>query len=556
MEASHHHRLHGFHHVGDIHHKLKGLFYIENRTVRFKAFYFLYYLGCGALRNYLPVYFKHIGLSALLTGVLTGVRPFTGFVSAPFFSFIADKRSSHKLILLISLIVSVIAYFSLSFVAIVRQIERGRANGCAHNQTIINSQHQFETVHSFTSDSSFVMKRNQYKSNIVEISPTQSSGIKSTDHNFGGKIKTIAPLKDIGYHNNTPNTTLPSCNTAVFSETTIFFGSFGLIILGDFFNAPVGSIMCSTVIYWEGSSQFGKQRVFGALGFGLGSLLTGIAIDKTFHINYFDSDSQRGRMPNYLTAFFIYLSANGLLFFLISCGLDVVREEKSKIKWSRVREILSDTLVICFLFYVFIMGVVGGVIMLFLFWFLESLGASQSLLGLSSAVMSLSEIPVFVMCSRLINYLGHVGVLCLSLTVSVVRVTCYSFLTNPWYVLLIEPLHGITLAAMWSCAISFASLLATPDLYTTIEGVVTGVHFGLGWGLGAIFGGLFYHAYGARNLFRGCIILCVIGYVVLGVVYKLKQRKNCIITKLDDSFAKRVNVNVGDYDIIPGENVS
>lgn len=312
------------------------------------------------------------------------------------------------------------------------------------------------------------------------------------------------------------------------------------------------------MIYWEGSSQFGKQRVFGAVGFGLGSLLTGIAIDKTFHINYFDYNSSRGKSPNYLTAFFIYLCANGLLFFLISCGLDVVREEKSKIMWSRVKEILSDKLVIFFLLYVFIMGVVGGVIMLFLFWFLESLGASQSLLGLSSAVMCLSEIPVFALCSKMINRFGHVGVLCLSLTFSILRVTFYSLLTNPWYVLLIEPLHGITLAAMWSTAISFASLLATPDLYTTIEGVVTGFHFGLGWGLGAVFGGLFYHAYGPRNLFRGCIVLCGVGYVILAVVYRLKQRKNCIITKLDDSFARRVrvNVNVGDYDIIPGEDIS
>lgn len=569
--------------------KLKGIFYIENRTLRFKAFYLVFFFGCGTLRNYLPVYFRHIGLNAVLTGVITGVRPFTGFISAPFFSFLADKTGCYKFILLLSLIMSVLSYFSLSFVAFVRQAKEVQPmeHRTANTTFLERNSMKFSSLSSpvsgktppltLTSEGGYSFGWNHHSNAGLNYSLYQRKfngtniGITQLDksENFSG----FPVLKSGKSPNHRPqfadsalsysNQSLIHLNdTMVLSETTIFFASLALVILGDFFNAPVGAIMCSTILYWEGSSQFGKQRVFGAIGFGLGSYLTGIAIDKTVGFNYFQLSHFKndGRSnepnPNYLTAFFLYLGVNSILLMFVSCGLDVSRERKSKILMVHVKRILRRGIVVCFLIYVFIMGVVGGTIMLFLFWFLENLGASQALLGLSSAIMSISEVPIFPLCAKMINAIGHVGVLCLSLTCSIIRLICYTFLQDPWYVLLIEPLHGITLAAMWSTSISFAGAVSTPEVYTTMEGVITGFHYGLGWGLGAVIGGTFYNLYGPRNLFRGCIFLCCVGYIFLGLVYILKRNdspsRSVQYDVLDDN--RNISVNIdGEYEFISGE---
>ncbi|XP_031571125.1 major facilitator superfamily domain-containing protein 6-like [Actinia tenebrosa] len=541
--------------------RLKGLLYIENRTLRFKAFYLVFFFGCGTLRNYLPVYFRHIGLNAVLTGVITGVRPFTGFISAPFFSFLADKTGCYKSILLLSLVMSVLAYFSLSFVAFVQQAKEVQPieHVIKSNITLLQRNSiKFSTSYT-TRDRGFSFGGNHHGNDRLNYPLPNHTNMGITQLDRSGKNPRHGPqFADSGlYYAN--ESLVPLNDTSILSESMIFFASFGLIVIGDFFNAPVGAIMCSTIFYWEGSSQFGKQRVFGAIGFGLGSFLTGMAIDKTvgfnyFQLNYLKNDGSNESNPNYLTAFFLYLGVNSILLMFVSCGLDVSRESKSKIIMTHVKKILSRGMVVCFLIYIFIMGVVGGTIMLFLFWFLENLGASQSLLGLSSAIMSISEVPIFPLCAKMINAIGHVGVLFLSLTCSIIRLTCYTFLQDPWYVLLIEPLHGISLAAMWSTSISFACAVSTPDVYTTMEGVTTGFHYGLGWGLGAVIGGAFYNLYGPRNLFRWCILLCCVGYIFLGLVYILQRKDHSSVNyyRLDNNRQGSVNVDA-EYEVISGD---
>ncbi|EDO33207.1 predicted protein [Nematostella vectensis] len=459
-----------------------SLLHINPRTMKYKLFYFAFFFGSATIKTFLPVYFRFVGLGAVLTSVLTSVRPFTRLVSYPLFSGIADKTGKRKLILMASLIVSVLAYFSLSFVMIVQQVS-----------------HQGAFAY--------------------------------------------------------PNTTASDL-----SENTIFWTSLLLVGLGDFFSAPVTVIMSGTIIYWEGTSAFGKQRVFGALGFGLGSYLSGLAIDETSGFNYFHPSSphalQSGtEKPNYLTAFFMFLVVNVFLIMLVKFQFELKTERRPKFVVGHLRILLRESAVLCFLGYIFVMGISGGVIMLFLFWFLEDLGASQALLGLASLVMSLSEIPVFPAASHLIKRYGHVGVLFLSLTCFIIRLVCYTFLHDPWYVLLIEPLHGITLAIMWSTCVSFASVVSPPEIYTSMEGVIAGVHYGLGWGLGVVIGGWFYHAYGVRNLFRFCLGLCCLCFPLLGVVYvKVKRDStgNVVRYRTLDSLSHDQRIVTQEYQLITG----
>lgn len=79
---------------------------------------------------------------------------------------------------------------------------------------------------------------------------------------------------------------------------------------------------------------------------------------------------------------------------------------------------------------------------------------------------------------------------------NVLRFLYISWLTIPWWVLPFEFIQGITHAAVWAACCSYISHNTPPQLRTSAQGVLQGIHHGLGRGCGAVIGGMFVDAYG------------------------------------------------------------
>jgi hypothetical protein len=56
----------------------------------------------------------------------------------------------------------------------------------------------------------------------------------------------------------------------------------------------------------------------------------------------------------------------------------------------------------------------------------------------------------------------------------------FTMVTNAWFVLPIELLHGLTFGLMWAAATSYGSIITPPGMSGTIQGLISGVHFGFG----------------------------------------------------------------------------
>lgn len=87
-------------------------------------------------------------------------------------------------------------------------------------------------------------------------------------------------------------------------------------------------------------------------------------------------------------------------------------------------------------------------------------------------------------------------VLCIGLGGNVLRFLYISWLTIPWWVLPFEFIQGITHAAVWAACCSYISHNTPPQLRTSAQGVLQGIHHGLGRGCGAVIGGMFVAVYG------------------------------------------------------------
>ncbi|XP_035712170.1 major facilitator superfamily domain-containing protein 6 isoform X2 [Folsomia candida] len=180
---------------------------------------------------------------------------------------------------------------------------------------------------------------------------------------------------------------------------------------------------------------------------------------------------------------------------------------------------------IAFLFIAWIMGIGAGLIFTFLFWHLQDFGGTTTLFGLACLVNQVSEIAAYFFAPQFIIRLGHVNVLCVGLLCNVVRFLYISFLTNPWWVLPLEFVQGITHATIWAASCSYLTKNTPQDLKLQDQNVLEGLYHGLGRGFGTVIGGILVTSLGTRPTFMLYSIICAItlvGFLLL-TCYKKKE---------------------------------
>ncbi|VDK60983.1 unnamed protein product [Anisakis simplex] len=157
-------------------------------------------------------------------------------------------------------------------------------------------------------------------------------------------------------------------------------------------------------------------------------------------------------------------------------------------------------------------GFGAGIIFGFLFWHLQDFGGSPTLFGVASVINHGSEIAAYFFCFRFINHFGHSKIMYFCLAANVFRFLFISLLTNPWMVLPLQALQGITLATCWASASSYISLISPPQLKSTAQTLCMLLFHGIGKGFGSIVGGFIIASVGTRMTFQ---IYSAIAFIVL-----------------------------------------
>lgn len=170
-----------------------------------------------------------------------------------------------------------------------------------------------------------------------------------------------------------------------------------------------------------------------------------------------------------------------------------------------------------FLITAFYVGITMGFIRVFLFWHLKDLGGTQILFSIMTAINCVAEVTLYFLSTKLISFLGTVRVLYLGLTCYAIRLFYYAFVTNPWTVLPVELLSGITTAAVWAAMMSYVGTHSVEGASVTLQGILHGVHWGLGHGSGELIGGMLISSFGAPTAFSifGSLCLILMGVYIL-----------------------------------------
>lgn len=331
------------------------------------------------------------------------------------------------------------------------------------------------------------------------------------------------------------------------------------------FNAPVKSLIDSMVMdHINDQSTYGRLRLWGQLGFGLGSSGVGMLLSKSTHIPWPATSSfSEDFLQHYPRAKVLFEFADKCwtsltgykLLFLSHAALSVPtwicirafrrldREQKAKSSTtpiapkkngsaaesggSKIGEglllLLQNVDALFFFFLVLVVGISSGVIENFAYVRMREVGGTGKEMGLSRLVSSLAGAPMFWFSGTLTEALGADRVIVLSLFSYVVRFLIYAFMRNAYHGLPAEALRGVTFAAFWSTGTIYAHRVSPPGLHATMLMFLNAMYGGLGQSLGAIIGGELQHRFGTVATFLYAAAFDLV-FVALVIVY-LSLRK-------------------------------
>ncbi|CAG5075334.1 Similar to MFSD6: Major facilitator superfamily domain-containing protein 6 (Homo sapiens) [Cotesia congregata] len=257
-----------------------------------------------------------------------------------------------------------------------------------------------------------------------------------------------------------------------------FFLLLLLVIVGEFFSAPAITLADSAVItlLGEDADRYGHQRMFGSLGWGLAMFFVGIALD---HSTSFPEHpcGPGPKEKNYTICFAIFSVLMGAALITatqINFKYEFIATEpeadKEPAEPTREEQLQSQ------------------------------LSQQLNLPGLQDS--SAQPLPK--------PQPPEGKVLCLGLGGNIIRFLYISWLKNPWWVLPFEFMQGITHAAVWAACCSYIAHNTPPQLRSSAQGVLQGLHHGLGRGCGAVIGGMFVASYGTTATFRAYGLICAL----------------------------------------------
>lgn len=274
------------------------------------------------------------------------------------------------------------------------------------------------------------------------------------------------------------------------------------VIVYAIFVGPVEPMITNTVIALLGERKmnYGRVRLWGAVGWGLAALLIGPLLE----------------LEGLHWMFYGFLGLMGVNFIL-TAGLPMNPVDEMRRKdvghpdpfMKRLAVLLRNGRFLLLLLVSIVFGINQGIMFSYQFLFLDELGAGRQLMALSLTMSTLSEIPFWFISSALLARFGTNKMIAAALVVGGMRNLGLGAMSNPLLVLPISLLGGSSFAVIYAAGVADADAAAPPGLGATAQGLFAGMMFGLGSALGGFLGGPIAVAIGYASLFTAVGLLCL-----------------------------------------------
>jgi hypothetical protein len=323
-----------------------------------------------------------------------------------------------------------------------------------------------------------------------------------------------------------------------------------LTILTSAFNSPVKSLLDSIALKLLPSSvSYGEIRIYGQVGFGVGSVFTG----KLLH--YYGAGEGIGEGAGDVNGGIVsgafrsvirihfaiclpVLVCVGLLRFVNAPPKGLLRAASEASGASKattgtkkhsefrkeflepIRSLLRPKLLLISTL-TLLTGISSGFLENFSAIHLKALGATGNHLSLSRALSALGGVPSFYYSRAIANKIGVNAVLTATLASYSVRFFAYSCARTPLLTLIPEFLRGATFGIFWCTITSLGINISPKGMETTVLCIMNAAYGGLGQSFGALLGGYMEQKYGTVRMFyvAGWVLLATSFFVGSGFFF-------------------------------------
>ena len=535
---------------------------LVNRSLLRPKFYILFLsAGEASLLPFLPMYFRFIGLTAFQTGILGCTRPLVSFWTSPLLRILAEKTNKRKLLLLALLLAAVISHISLGLTNTNDSAANFRAYICKETQNSeLNSNHNISSVNGSNFSHQNARTKNSGKVNttgavnkslVTSFPNAPSLANYSTQlHNIGSAIDKANGSFDAGMNFDRINTNFsgdnvihsnsvvthhvnnsPSAKESVINNITrlevqsewyLLYGFridhtfkvlLSLVFFCELFSSSTRGI--SRSIFSDTTQQNRGSRLGINVWASLGTMLGGGVL--VMAIGYHRCDF--GLNNSFYLHFYIF-GCFGAVSFI--CGALLKEHEKKSLlslKFGKAFACLCcDVNMICFLAVLLVLGMAESLMYNFMMWYLQDIGASIIVMSTIVITSAFSEIPMLCISKHLIRCFGHHWVIFLSLFCYGGRFLYFSYFKNPWLILPIELLHGLSYTTVHSACGSYAATVSLHGTEKTMKVIFSTVYYGFGMGIGGTAVALLYQLYGSIVVFRCAAGVCGIYALVFAML--------------------------------------
>jgi len=290
------------------------------------------------------------------------------------------------------------------------------------------------------------------------------------------------------------------------SRVTSFWQLLPLVVLFAFAIAPANSLADSaTMTMLEGEREmYGRVRLGGSFGWAVTSIMAGLMIE------------QRGLHSSFymftILMFITMLVGQKLLFSKVEARVSVRHG---------IQTLLGRPRWVLFLAMAFMAGIGLAVVNTYLLFYMDELGSSKTLMGVTMVVATVAEIPILFFSNRLISRLKAHGLLVFGVAMTGIRLLLLAAVDQPIGVTVVQLMNGLTFAAIWVAGVTYANDNAPRGVSATAQGLFGSVLMGFGAATGNFLGGILIDTFGTR------VMYLFFGVVVLGslAVFSLVERR-------------------------------
>lgn len=237
-----------------------------------------------------------------------------------------------------------------------------------------------------------------------------------------------------------------------------------IVVVGEFLESPSFTLADASLLERLGENRrfYGKQRLWGSIGFGVCSFIVGLLLERSSHVVCNE------KYTDYMICF-CFFGITMLLTLFVTTSFDFHYSDTQ----SNSSSVLSA---LCNLHYgscllaACVMGIDFSMCHNFLTWFLEDLGASKSLMGLAIISRAFADTITFYFAGSVIKAVGQIRVMIMVFISYTVILLTLSILHNPWWAIPVEILDGITYAMAWSACTSYLAGAVPAESVTTLQG--------------------------------------------------------------------------------------